>query len=241
MRYGILSDIHSNLEALRAVLDLCNEEGIEDFLCLGDIVGYGANPKECLHIVRGLKMVYVAGNHDWAVSGRLNPMYFNPVAKEAVYWTQKQLSSEEIDFLKRLQLVFKNDDFILTHGTLSEPERFYYMMYLSQVIETFRLMDRNLCFIGHSHAPQIIIQQGEEGRPSDTLKIKVKPGYKYIINAGSVGQPRDGNPMAAYCIYDTDSRVIEIKRTPYDIKSAREKILKAGLPVSLAERLAVGH
>lgn len=241
MRYGIVSDIHGNLEALQAVLDLCNGEGIEEFFCLGDIVGYGANPKECLHIVHGLKMTYVAGNHDWAVSGQLDPVYFNPVAKKAVYWTQKQLSSEGIGFLKRIPLVFANDDFILVHGTLCEPERFHYMMYSLQAAETFHLMDRDLCFIGHSHAPQIIIQQGEESWSSEALKIKVEPEHKYIINTGSVGQPRDGNPMAAYCVYDTDSRVIEIKRTPYDIQAAQEKILKSGLPVSLAERLAVGH
>ena len=129
----------------------------------------------------------------------------------------------------------------MTHGTLSEPERFHYMIYLSQAVETFHLMDRNVCFIGHSHAPQIIIQRGEENWCSDTFKVKIDPVYKYIINVGSVGQPRDGNPMAAYCIYDTDSCVIEIKRTSYDIETARDKILRAGLPTSLAERLAVGH
>jgi predicted phosphodiesterase len=241
MRYGILADIHGNLEALQTVFGLYKEESIEDFLCLGDIVGYGANPKECLDIIREMKAVCVAGNHDWAVSGRLDPAYFNPAAKEAVFWTQKQLSSKDIDFLKNLELIFKNDDLILAHGTLSEPEHFHYMLSMSQAYETFCLMDRNTCFIGHSHCPQIIIQGGEEIRCSDMLKAEVDSGHKYIINVGSVGQPRDGNSMAAYCVYDTEAHAVEVRRTPYDIKTAQKKILAAGLPVSLAARLAIGH
>lgn len=241
MRYGILSDIHGNLEALQAVLDLYHKEGIKDYLCVGDIVGYGADPRECLRIVRGLNMVTVAGNHDWAVSGRFDPVYFNPVAKEAVLWTRDQLSSDEKDFLNGLPLVHKEDDLILVHGTLGEPEHFHYMRYLSQAAETFDLMDKTLCFIGHSHAPQIIIHRGEENRPSKTLRITIEPGCKYIINAGSVGQPRDGDPEAAYCVYDTELRTVEVKRTTYDIRTAQDKILAAGLPTFLAERLAIGH
>jgi len=241
MRYGILSDIHGNLEALQAVLTACQKNMIEQFLHAGDIVGYGANPKECLEIVRKLGIPTVAGNHDWAVSGQLDPMFFNPMAKEAVYWTQKQLSAEEIDFLSHLELVYRNDDLILTHGTLSEPQRFHYMKYFSQADETFDLMDRDLCFIGHTHSPQIIMKQSGKSLPSETLNIQIKEGCQYIINAGSVGQPRDGEPMAAYCLYDTELRSIEIKRVVYDIKLAQKKILDAGLPASLAYRLSVGH
>lgn len=241
MRYGILSDIHSNLEALRTVVDLTQKEGVEKFLCLGDIVGYGANPTECLDVIRELRAVCVAGNHDWAVAGKLSAESFNLVAKEAAYWTREQLSKEDIRFLSGLELVYKNDHCILVHGTLSKPERFRYMMYMSEAEETFCLMERNICFIGHTHAPQTIIRQGEAARCSDVFKVKINPENKYIINVGSVGQPRDGNPMAAYGIYDTDTHVVEIKRTPYDIERAQAKILEAGLPVSLAERLAVGH
>jgi len=241
MRYGILSDIHGNFEALQTVVGLYRDESIENFLCLGDIVGYGANPRECIDIIRELKAVCIAGNHDWAVSEKLDPVYFNPVAKEAVSWTQKQLSSEDIDFLNNLGLVFKNDDLILAHGTLSEPEFFRYTIHMSDAMETFHLMDRPICFVGHSHAPNIFIQKGKEAQRVNTLKIKVDPECKYIINVGSVGQPRDGNPMAAYGIYDTDTRVVEVKRAPYDIQTAQEKILKVGLPASLAERLTIGR
>jgi len=241
MRYGILSDIHGNFEALQTVIGLYRDESVENFLCLGDIVGYGANPKECIDIIRELKAVCIAGNHDWAVSGKLDPVYFNPVAKEAVLWTQKQLSSEDIDFLNNLGLVFKNDDLILAHGTLSEPEFFRYTIHMSDAMKTFHLMDRPICFVGHSHAPNIFIQKDKEAQRENTLKIKVDPECKYIINVGSVGQPRDGNPMAAYGIYDTDTRIVEVKRASYDIKTAQEKILKVGLPASLAIRLTIGR
>jgi len=242
VRYGILSDIHGNIEALETVLGLYQDEGIESFLCVGDIVGYGADPKECLDMIRGLNAVCIAGNHDWAVSGKLNPVNFNPVAKEAVMWTQKQLSSDDMDFINNLGLIFKNDDLILVHGTLSEPEYFHYTFYMSEAVgRTFHLMDHNICFIGHTHVPQIIVQQDEAAPCLDMLKTQVIPTKKYIVNVGSVGQPRDGNPMAAYCIYDTETSMVEVKRAQYDIETAQQKILKAGLPAVLAERLAAGR
>jgi predicted phosphodiesterase len=241
MRYGILSDIHSNLEALQTVVGLIKAEGVEEFLCVGDIVGYGANPKECLDIVRELNMACVAGNHDWAVSGRLIPVHFNPAAKKSVTWTQNHLFPEDIEFLNELGLIFKNDELIMVHGMLSEPECFRYMIYMSEVEETFRLMDRPLCFIGHSHVPRIILWRGDKAQCLDTFTVKVDPKYKYVINVGSVGQPRDGNPMAAYCIYDTDTRIVEVKRAAYDIQAAQNKIIEAGLPRSLAERLVYGQ
>ncbi len=241
MRYGILSDIHGNFEALKTVLDLYKEEGVENIFCLGDIVGYGANPKECLDIIRELKAICIAGNHDWAVSGKLDPVYFNPVAKEAVSWTQNQLSLRDIDFLNNLGLIFKNDHLILAHGTLNEPEMFRYMIHMSDATETFYLMDRPICFVGHTHAPNIIIQKEDETQCIETLKVNIDPQWKYIVNVGSVGQPRDRNPMAACSIYDTDTHVVEVKRVSYDIPTAQEKILKVGLPASLAERLAVGR
>ena len=241
MRYGILSDIHGNFEALQTVVGLYRDEHVENFLCLGDIVGYGANPKECIDMIRELKAICIAGNHDWAVSGKLDPVYFNSVAKEAVLWTQKQLSSEDMNFLNNLGLVFKNDDLILAHGTLNEPELFHYIFHLADATETFHLMDRSICFIGHTHAPNIIIQKEDRARCGEALKVNVDPRWKHIVNVGSVGQPRDRNPMATYSIYDTDTRIVEVKRTSYDIQTAQEKILKAGLPVFLAERLAVGR
>ena len=161
--------------------------------------------------------------------------------REAIFWTQNQLSLEDIDFLNNLGLIFKNDDLILAHGTLSEPELFHYMVHISDAEETFYLMDRPICFVGHTHAPNIIIQTEDGARCDEPLKVNVDQQRKHIVNVGSVGQPRDGNPMATYGIYDTDTRIVEVKRAPYDIQTAQDKILKVGLPVSLAERLTVGR
>lgn len=241
MRYGIISDIHGNLEALEAVLKRCTAEAIDVYYCLGDIVGYGANPKECLARIRSVNAVCVAGNHDWAVAGKLNPSYFNPVAKDAVSWTQKQLSPDEIKFLNTLGLVIKEDNAVFVHAMLSEPEYFHYMIYKSEAEENFHLMERPLCFIGHTHTPQIIRFKDNTVECLEETAIAVEPEIKYIINAGSVGQPRDGNPQAAFVIYDSQRRDIKIRRVPYNISAAQEKILRAGLPAALAHRLESGR
>lgn len=240
MRYGIFSDIHGNWEALQEVLQFYRREGVKDYICLGDIVGYGANPKECLDLVRGLNAACVAGNHDWAVSGRLNYDVFHGSARAAVDWTRGQLDGEDMTFLHHLPLMFKNDDFVAVHGTLSEPENFHYMIYMSDARETFHLMERQVCFVGHSHVPQIIIQRGEKVACSAKMNTQVHPADRYIVNVGSVGQPRDGNPKASCCIYDTATHALQISRLTYDVHSAYTKILKVGLPEDLAERLLAG-
>ena len=240
MRYGIFSDIHGNWEALQEVLQFYRKEDIDDYICLGDIVGYGANPKECLDQVRGLNAVCVAGNHDWAVSGRLNYDVFHESAKAAVDWTRGRLDEEDMAFLNRLPLMFKNDDLVAVHGTLSEPENFHYMIYMSDARETFHLMERQVCFVGHSHVPQIIIQHWEKMECSTKMNAEIDASDRYIVNVGSVGQPRDGNPKASCCVYDTVSHALQIKRLTYDVYSAYSKILRAGLPEDLAERLLAG-
>lgn len=240
MRYGIFSDIHGNWEALQEVLQFYRKEGITDYICLGDTIGYGANPKECLDLIRGLNAVCVAGNHDWAVSGRLNYEDFHQSAKEAVDWTRSQLSGEDVAFLNHLPLIFKNDDFVAVHGTLSEPEYFHYMIYMSDARETFHLMERQVCFVGHSHVPQIIVQHGEKVVCSTKMNAEINPPDRYIVNVGSVGQPRDGNPKTSCCVYDTAARALHINRLTYDVQSAYAKILRAGLPEDLAERLLAG-
>jgi predicted phosphodiesterase len=240
MRYGIFSDVHGNWEALQEVLQFYRKEGIHDYICLGDIVGYGANPKECLDQIRGLNAVCIAGNHDWAVSGRLNYDVFHESAQEAVDWTRGQLAGEDLAFLNCLPLMYKNDDFVAVHGTLSEPENFHYMIYMSDARETFHLMERQVCFVGHSHVPQIIIQHGEKMVCSAKMNAEVDPAEQYIVNVGSVGQPRDGNPKASCCVYDTVVNALQITRLTYDVQTACTKILKAGLPEDLAERLLTG-
>jgi len=241
VRYGIISDIHGNLEALETVIKELKAARIDSIFCAGDIVGYGANPKTCLDMIRDLKTVCVAGNHDWAVSGKFNPAGFNEVALRAVEWTRGQLTSEDLTYINSLGLVHKENGLTMVHGTLSEPEHFHYMVYLTDAEETMNLMDGFVCFIGHTHAPQIIVQEENEVKCLNELKVNMDPERKYLVNVGSVGQPRDGNPKAAYCIYDSENRSAEIRRTAYDVAKAQNKIIGAGLPEVLAERLAVGR
>ncbi len=241
MRYGIFSDVHGNLEAFQAVIQAYKKENLDAYLCAGDSVGYGANPVECLHLIGELKTQGVAGNHDWAVAGKCDSHYFNRMAAEAVFWTQHQLSIEDRKALGNLDLVYSNDDLILVHGTLYEPACFHYLVERGQADRIFHLMDRNVCFIGHTHVPLILARDGGGMKALPVSKIEMNPGVRYIVNVGAVGQPRDGNPLAAYCIYDSRTRTLEIHRTVYDIETAQRKILEAGLPEFLAYRLGLGQ
>jgi predicted phosphodiesterase len=241
MRYAIVSDIHSNWEAFEAVLQECNRPKVEIILCAGDIVGYGASPKECLNAVRSLKMVTVAGNHDWAVCGRLDPTYFTDDGKAAAMWTRKRVSVEDIQYLASLQLSLQNAECAIVHASLNMPERFTYLTDVGRASSTFSLMQPNVCFIGHTHTPRIFVEQNGKIFQSDILEMEIDVKSKYIVNVGSVGQPRDGNPMASYCIYDSKQHTLAIHRVNYDIKGAQQKIIAAGLPEKLAIRLAVGQ
>jgi predicted phosphodiesterase len=242
MRYGIFSDVHSNLEALEAVITAYQTEAIDEYLCVGDIVGYGANPCECLQRVRGMVLLSVAGNHDWGSCDLFNTDYFNAFAKRAVFWTRERLRQEERDYLRSLKLVFEKDNFILVHSMLIHPEEFRYMQDGGSVYTSLEVLSNQVLFIGHTHKAGIFIKN-KEGVVYYTKEpaVKIIAGSKYIINVGSVGQPRDGNPQAAYCIFDTAKKQIEIKRSPYDIKAAQDKIIRVGLPRFLADRLTWGR
>ena len=240
MRYGIFSDIHSNLEAFDTVIQAYQKEAIDKYLCVGDVVGYAANPRECIEKVKSLAMATVAGNHDWAAADLFPPEYFNPIARQAILWTRQLLSQEDFSFLKSLKLIFKDKDFTLVHGTLDNPQDFNYLSDDYSAEETFRLMENKICFVGHSHIPGIFIQDADEELHYLDDSCEIKGENKYIVNVGSVGQPRDGNPQAAYCIYDTDKKEVHIKRVSYDIASAKKKIIDAGLPRLLGDRLLSG-
>ena len=242
MRYGIFSDIHSNLEALDAIIEAYRKEKIDKYLCVGDVVGYAANPKECIEKIRMLAMITVAGNHDWASVSLFSTDYFNPLAKEAVFWTQRNLDEGGRYFLEHLMLIYKNEDLTMVHGTLDEPGDFNYMTDGYIASKTFELLETDICFLGHTHVPGVFIKS-KDGRIQyqEEINIYIKEDSKYIINVGSVGQPRDGNPRAAYCIYDTDNKNVQIKRISYDLQATRKKIIAEGLPGFLGERLLVGR
>ncbi|MDD5432172.1 MAG: metallophosphoesterase family protein [Candidatus Omnitrophica bacterium] len=242
MRYGIFSDVHSNIEALNAVVSAYEKEGIDKYLCLGDVVGYASSPKECIGLVSSVSDVVIAGNHDWACVDLFSAKYFNSLAATAIKWTKEQLVEENKLFLRSLKLSYKNQDLALVHGSLDNPGNFNYLIDSSTAKETFALMQNNICFLGHTHIAGIFIQNpsGKITYQQDQ-RVKIQDNNKYIINAGSVGQPRDGNPMAAYCIYDTQEKQVQINRIEYDWSLTREKIIASGLPRFLGDRLLTGN
>lgn len=242
MLYYILSDIHGNLEALRAVLDDISKGKRGEYMSLGDIVGYGADPKECIKIMKSVSPKFaVAGNHDWGAAGLTDIDYFNEYAKEAVLWTQRSLDAGELGYLKSFRLVHADKKFTLVHGSLNSPENFYYIMNDIEALATLRLMKTPICFVGHSHASGIFYLDGNKVGSTKKSAIKIEKGRRYIINAGSIGQPRDRDPRASYVVYDEDKDEVEIRRVAYDIEAAKRKILEAGLPGFLASRLSEGR
>jgi len=241
MRYAIFSDIHANLQALEAVIAAYKHEGIDRYLCLGDIVGYAANPRECIRKIYKLADIIIAGNHDWASAGLLPDSYFNAPAKEAIAWTRRNLGAKSRRFLSSLELVYKNKDLTLVHGTLDNPRDFNYMFGAYFLGKTFGLMETNVCFIGHTHLPGIFIRDAKAQLYYCQSESVVVGDNKYIVNVGSIGQPRDNDPSAAYCIYDTLKQQIQIKRIDYDFETAARRIIKAGLPYILAKRLKSGR
>ncbi|MCY3555752.1 MAG: metallophosphoesterase family protein [Gemmatimonadetes bacterium] len=249
MRYGILSDIHGNLEALDAVLEAMAGERIGHYLCLGDIVGYGASPNACLDRVSGLTTDVIAGNHDHAAIGKLDISSFNPYAAEAALWTRRQLTPDGRRYLGGMPYVWRNDDLFIVHASPARPEEWTYLTSPWQADEAFEAIpaDLALCTLGHTHVPLIFEKRNAEDRsrqvPSSALELALDLASErsYIVNVGSVGQPRDGDPRAAYCVYDTEMKQIEIKRVAYDLETAQRKIRKAGLPDLLAERLEFGR
>ena len=242
MRYGLISDIHGNLEALTVVINELEKRNVDEVLCLGDIIGYGPDPEECVDLVKRHANVILAGNHDYAAMGMLDISYFNPHARRAIEWTAGQISDETRKFLKERPLMMVYDDFTIVHATPAEPEKWNYILSLEDAADNFAHFHNQVCFIGHSHVP-VIIAKDEQGKISVRKgpEIHLQDNEKYIINIGSVGQPRDLDPRAAFAIFDTESKHYELLRVAYDVQTTQQKILKIGLPYFLAERLAKGQ
>ncbi|MHC4870737.1 MAG: metallophosphoesterase family protein [Planctomycetota bacterium] len=239
MQYAILADIHGNLEALNAVIGDCRNETIDEYLCLGDIVGYGADPEECVNIVRDMGFLCVAGNHDHASIGRLDISLFNQYARDAALWTAEHLSERSVEFLLSLSFVEHLTDLVMVHGSLQMPESFNYIQTVSDAEFNFKIMDKPLCLCGHSHVPLSFFYTDPMTYSLDPV-VDIDYENKTIINVGSVGQPRDERPEASYAVYDTDKKQVFIRRVVYDIEKSAEKITAAGLPKALAMRLWLG-
>jgi predicted phosphodiesterase len=240
MRYAILSDIHSNLEALEAVIDDLAGQEVETVLCLGDVVGYGADPNECARRIRGLVSHIVAGNHDLAAVGQTDVSYFNPHAKRAIAWTAQKLEPDSIRYLSELPYTVRIENVLLVHATPSEPAAWNYLLSLPAARAEFEAFTESICFIGHSHQPLFFSTNGHS-RILKTDRLECSGTERYIINVGSVGQPRDGDPRSCYAIFDSQTGTVELRRVVYDTRVAQKKILQAGLPPVLAVRLARGE
>lgn len=239
-RFAIFSDIHSNLHALEAVLADAAAESCTHYVCLGDIVGYNAYPSECLQRVRGLECPVVKGNHDEQASMLVGGEGFNPLAEEAIRYSREHLSAEERNWLRDLRLQRQVRDFTIVHATLDTPHKWGYIFNQLDAAGSFSYQHTNLCFIGHTHTPKAYVREGSVRQIQPFDIVKIEAGKKYLINVGSVGQPRDGNWQAAYALYDTGSEEVHLRRVEYDLEGAQQSILQAGLPERLAERLAHG-
>ncbi|MEM7698717.1 MAG: metallophosphoesterase family protein [Verrucomicrobiota bacterium] len=239
MKYAIFGDIHANLEGFQAVMEDAEGQGAENLICLGDIVGYGADPNECLKIVRSLDCPVVKGNHDEEATLTTNLDGLNPLAKHAMEWTREQLSEEERGYLEQLKFVRQVKDFTIVHATLDTPGSWTYVTNKFDAMASFSYQFTQLCFYGHTHTPRIY-QKGDSVEPLESLHINLEMGHKYFINVGSAGQPRDGDWRVSYAIYDVENQQVYIRRLEYDIQVAQQKILDAGLPEMLAHRLSLG-
>ncbi|MHC4712930.1 MAG: metallophosphoesterase family protein [Planctomycetota bacterium] len=241
MRYGIFGDVHSNLEALDAVLAALDREDCDQVYCLGDIIGYGANPKECLDRIRQRRINMVAGNHDLAAVGRFELSFFNSAAREAALYALQTLDPVDLQFLSSLPMEIVTDDFALVHSSPRKPDHFDYLFTVPQAEEAFPDVKSHLTFIGHSHVPVIFFQDPDTIDYSQATEFYLRRNRVIIFNCGSVGQPRDGNPDACYVVFDTSIAKMRLARVPYDVDTAARKIIEANLPLILAERLYKGY
>jgi predicted phosphodiesterase len=243
MRIAVLGDIHGNLEALSSVVDAARKEGVDEWVQVGDIVGYGPEPSACIDVVRDLGCTVCLGNHDAAVLGMLDTAYFNSYARAAIEWTRTRIRPADYDYLRSLQLVVQKREYTVVHGTLHMPDLFGYVVSQVEAFDSLKLQTTPLCFVGHSHVPAIYVQRGPrevDWINQSEIDYQLPAGQKALVNVGSVGQPRDEDPRAAYAICDTKRSSIAIRRVNYDIASVQKKIRDAGLPDMLAHRLALG-
>ena len=242
MRYAIMADIHANLTAFEAVLeDMERRGGVDEIWCLGDVVGYGPDPHECIERLRRYRHVCVAGNHDWAAIGKISIAEFNPDAALACQWTAGQLNQKDIRYLEKLPLSLDRDIFKLVHGSPREPI-WEYVISTSIASENFGFFQSPYCLVGHSHVP--LVFKEEDGsctftRLVDNLGLALGES-RLIINPGGVGQPRDGDLRASYALYDSDTRMIRLYRIPYDVTAVQDRMIEKGLPIRLAVRLQYG-
>jgi predicted phosphodiesterase len=244
MRIAIISDIHANLDALEAAFADIETQQIDEVVCLGDVVGYGPNPNECIALVNKRCPVTLLGNHDAAAIGKLSTQHFNIHAKIAIEWTSEHLSEQSRTFLENLPITKTLDDRTYVHATPYEPKMWYYITSLEEAAFNFQFFGSIFCFVGHTHIPMIIVLDERKElyvHQGDHIDYGDLKNSRLLINVGSVGQPRDRNPNLCYSIIDSGAQRFEYRRIPYDIARVQAKMRKAKLPEFLALRLQEGR
>ncbi|MCK5127074.1 MAG: metallophosphoesterase family protein [candidate division Zixibacteria bacterium] len=242
MKLAVISDVHANLEALTAVMRDIEKQKVERIFFLGDAVGYGADPNKCVKIINSMCEIKLLGNHDYVAMGLESSRHFNPMAQKSIQWTQDELSSKTIEMLSDFEMESTFLDYHLVHSTPDNPTEWNYILTPEEALHNFDYFSQNYCIIGHSHLPSVFSLTPDktvkmaEGNDSFTADKE----NRYIINTGSVGQPRDGNKDACYLIIETDSETFEFIRVAYDLETAQKKMQKAQLPEYLITRLANG-
>lgn len=237
MTIAVLSDIHANLEALQVALDYIDKNNIKKIYCLGDIVGYGPDPNKCIQLVQERCDVALMGNHDYAAIGLANIEYFNDYAKMSTYWTINTLTENSKEYLRELPFFHQTDNMMMVHASPTNPSFWYYVLSIHDAQIEMKSFNEAMCLIGHSHVPVIYSNKNTFRK----TPFNFEPNEKYIVNAGSVGQPRDGNPKTCLTIFDQDKAEVKFVRLKYDVQKTYSKIIRVGLPLFLAERLLKGY
>ncbi|HSQ41967.1 MAG TPA: metallophosphoesterase family protein [Fibrobacteraceae bacterium] len=242
MIYGIFSDIHSNLPALEAVLASMSQHQVARRVCLGDLVGYCADADACVNLVRQNSDLCILGNHDSVALHREPSVNFNQYARIAIEWTQKHLSKDSMEFMKKLPYILEEGDLCFVHASPKSPADWSYIASLDEADDAFEFFTSQVCLVGHTHSPVIVVR-GEDGIPMVIEDDHYRPGpnQRLLVNVGSVGQPRDRNPEACWCRLDTSDLSVSFIRVPYDIGRTQEAMRREGFPAFLIQRIAEGR
>jgi diadenosine tetraphosphatase ApaH/serine/threonine PP2A family protein phosphatase len=242
MRIGVISDIHSNIEALREVLRRVETLNVDRLVCLGDVVGYGASVNECCELIRQHCEVTLLGNHDAAVAGRMDYSFYYDAARHALDWTANVISDENLAWLRSLPYTYRIGEVGFSHGSPIDPRAYEYIFALEQARELTPYVEElpEITFIGHSHLCKAFAIGGDEVTDVVAQTFEVRPGFRYLSSVGSVGQPRDYDNRACFVVYDTDERAVTYHRVEYDIEASAQKIFDADLALNFGKRLFLG-
>ena len=242
MKYGFFSDVHANLEALKACIIDFRAEKLDKVFFIGDAVGYGPYPDECVKLINDIAEIKLMGNHDYAALGLMETDFFNQYAAESMGWTKNSISRKTIEIMSDFELQYVMDEMLLVHSSPREPELWHYILDMDDAAESFDYFKEKICLLGHTHRPYIVYREktGETILSKQAEEI-IADDRRYLVNIGSVGQPRDGDPRSCYLIFDSDVKSIKHKRVSYNIKATQKDMAKIGLPEYLIERLAVGR